>query len=158
MKPASLNEIKRELGTVGEEKLIELNLRLAKYKTENKELITYLLYEASDEAAFVTGVKRDITEAFQAIPNTNLYYFKKSVRKILRLVNKHAKYSGIPQTELELRLHFCRALRESGVTFEKSPVILNLFRQQVDKVDKLCSALPEDLQLDFEAALKGLEK
>lgn len=151
MKPASLNEIKRELSTVGEDKLIELSLRLAKFKTENKELLTYLLYEAGDEAAFVTGVKRDITEAFQAIPNTNLYYFKKSVRKILRVVNKHAKYSVIPQTELELRLHFCLALRESGVAFEKSPVILNLFRQQVNKVDALIAALPQDLQLDFDA-------
>lgn len=158
MKSASLNEIKRELGTVGEDRLVELALRLAKYKTENKELLTYLLYEAGDEAAFVTGVKREITDAFQAIPNTNLYYFKKSVRKILRLVNKHAKYSGIPQTELELRLHFCLALRESGVAFEKSPVILNLFRHQVNKVDSLIAALPDDLQLDFDAARKALGK
>lgn len=158
MKPASLSEIKRELGTVGEDKLIELSLRLAKYKTENKELLTYLLYEAADEPAFVTGVKREITEAFQAIPNTNLYYFKKSVRKILRMVSKHAKYSGIPKTELELRLHFCSALRQSGVAFEKSPVILNLFRQQVNKIDGLIAALPEDLQLDFEATRRGLGK
>ena len=111
MKAASLNEIKRELSTLGEERLAEICLRLGKYKVEVKELLTYLLFEAGDEQAFVQGGKRDIEEAFKAIPNNNLYYFKKSIRKILRMVGKQTRYSGSPQTELELRIHYCRCLK-----------------------------------------------
>lgn len=156
MKAATLAEIKRELTTVGEERLVEICLRLGKYKVENKELMTYMLFEAGDEQAFVQSGKREIEEAFQAIPNTNLYYFKKSLRKILRMVNKQTRYSGIPQTELELRIQFCRSLKESGVAFEKSAVINNLYLQQVKKMRTVMETMPEDLRLDYESDLKSL--
>lgn len=156
MKPATLAEIRRELSTVGEERLVEICLRLGKYKVENKELMTYMLFEAGDEQAFVQGGKQEIEEAFVAIPNTNLYYFKKSLRKILRMVNKQARYSGMPQTELELRIQFCKCLKESGVAFEKSPVINNLYVQQLKKIRTVMEALPEDLTLDYESDLKSL--
>lgn len=150
MKAATLHEIKRELGERPAEELAAICLRLAKYKVENKELLTYLLYESGDEAGYLEGTRRDVSEAFAAIPNTNLYYFKKSLRRILRLVNKHARYSGKPSTELELRLHFCTCLRECGVDYERSPVIVNLYEQQVKKVRTLLKALPEDLHQDYQ--------
>lgn len=149
MKSATINEIKRALAEAGQDKLVEVSLRLAKYKVENKELLTYLLFEAGDESAYVAGVKQEIADSFSEIPNTNLYYFKKSIRKILRLVNRHARYSGIPQTELELRLHFCRCMKESGVDYQKSPVISNLVGQQTKKIRQLLECLPEDMRMDF---------
>lgn len=156
MKPATLSEIKRELTTIGEDRLVEITSRLARYKVENKELLTYLLFEASDEQGYIQGGKREIEEAFAAIPNTNLYYFKKSLRKILRIVNKHARYSGQPQTELELRIHFCKSLRETGVAFEKSPVIRNMYDGQLKKIAAVLKKLPEDLQMDYTEDLKSV--
>lgn len=156
MKPATLSEIKRELATIGEDRLAEIALRLARYKVENKELLTYLLFEAGDEQGYIQGGKRDIEEAFAAIPNTNLYYFKKSIRKILRIVNKHTRYSGQPQTELELRIHFCKSLKESGVAYEKSPVIRNMYDGQLKKIAAVMKKLPEDLQFDYIAETKSL--
>lgn len=156
MKPATLSEIKRELTTIGEDRLVEITSRLARYKVENKELLTYLLFEASDEQGYIQGGKREIEEAFDAIPNTNLYYFKKSLRKILRIVNKHARYSGQPQTELELRIHFCKCLRETGVAFEKSPVIRNMYDGQLKKITAVLKKLPEDLQMDYTEDLKSV--
>lgn len=141
------------MGERSTEELAALCLRLAKYKVENKELLTYLLYEAGDEAGYVEGARRDINEAFASIPNTNLYYFKKSLRRILRQVNKHARYSGQPTTELDLRLHFCTCLRECGVDYAKSPVIVNLYEQQVKKIRTLLNALPEDLRADYQGAV-----
>jgi len=158
LKSATLNELKRALADAGEDRLVEIAVRMARYKNENKELLTYLLFEADDEAAYVAGVRQEIAEAFAAIPNTNLYYFKKSVRKILRIVNKHARYSGLAQTELELRLEFCRCLMNSGVDYRKSPVIANLFDHQVKKIDALIRALPEDLRLDFQRDYSMLRK
>lgn len=156
MTSATIAELKRELSTLDSTRLAEVLVRMAKYKVENKELLTYLLYESSDEAGFVEGGKRDIDEAFAAIPNKNLYYYKKSLRKILRMVNKEAKYSGVPATGLELRIHFCLALKNSGVDFRKSPVIVNLYQQQVKKIQALMNALPEDMQGDYAANIARL--
>ena len=49
MRSASVHEIKQELLTLKPAELVELCLRLAKFKKENKELLNYLLFEAQDE-------------------------------------------------------------------------------------------------------------
>lgn len=55
MKAASLNELKNELNTLPPLQLLDICLHLAKYKKDNKELITYLLFEAQNEAAYKIG-------------------------------------------------------------------------------------------------------
>ena len=53
MRAATIQEIKQELATVKPAQLMSLCLRLAKFKKENKELLTYLLFEAGDEAGYL---------------------------------------------------------------------------------------------------------
>jgi hypothetical protein len=64
MKAASINEIKKELGELDAKALRDICMRLAKYKKENKELLTYLLFEAHDEAGYVNAVKSEMDELF----------------------------------------------------------------------------------------------
>ena len=156
MKAATINEIKRELGTQESDKLAELCLRLAKYKKDNKEMLTYLLLEADDESTYIESVKQEIEDQFHAIPNPNLYYVKKSLRKILRMANKQIRYSGLSQTEVEIRIHFCMSLKKSSIPFGKSPVIGNLYQQQLKRIKKALSMLPEDLQYDYQRDLDQL--
>ena len=54
MKPAGVKAIKEDLQTRSREELTELCLSLSKFKKENKELLTYLLFEASDEKLFLS--------------------------------------------------------------------------------------------------------
>ena len=49
MKAATVHEIKVELSTLKAAELVDLCLRLTKFKKENKELLTYLLFEGHDE-------------------------------------------------------------------------------------------------------------
>ena len=156
MKAASLHEIKKELDTLEANKLLELCMRLGKYKKENKELLTYLLFEADDEPAYVENVKGEIDDQFGALPTGNLYYVKKSLRKILRMTNKQIRYSGARQSELELRIHFCTRLKNSGIRLDRSPVLLNLYQQQLKKINLALAKLPEDLQFDFQRAVENL--
>jgi hypothetical protein len=100
MKAATINEIKRELLSLDAETLTALCLRLAKYKKENKELLTYLIFEAHDENAYVEAVKEETNDLFSTLPDRNTYLIKKTLRKILRFVNKQIKYSGNERTEL----------------------------------------------------------
>lgn len=156
MKAATVNEIKKELEGLEPESTKALCLRLARFKKDNKELLTYLLFEAHDEAGYVESVKREITEQFQEIPNLTVYYVKKSLRRILRMVNKQIKYSGLPVTELILRIHFCHQIKESAIPIDKSAVLVNLYQQQLKKIQLALSKLPEDLQYDYQSEIENL--
>lgn len=156
MKAASLAEIKKELVRLESRTLLELCMRLGKYKKDNKELLTYLLFEADDEPAYVENVKGEIDDQFNVLPGGNLYYVKKSLRKILRMTNKQIRYSGVKQSELELRIHFCTRLKNSGIRLDRSPVLLNLYQQQLKKINLALAKLPEDLKFDYQRAVSNL--
>lgn len=138
--------------------LQDLCMRLAKYKKENKELLTYLLYEADNEQSYVAAIKEDMDELFHALPSrNNLYYVKKSLRKILRFTNKQIKYSGIKQTELELRIYFCTNVLEAKIPLPEGTVLYNLYQQQLKKIYALVVKLPDDLQLDYQREIKMID-
>jgi len=157
MKTATIHEIKQELSTLKPAELLELCLRLSKFKKENKELLTYLLFEAHHEQAFVESVKKEISELFDEINQSHLYFARKSLRKIVRVINKYCRYSGDRQTEVELRLYFCRALNESGIPVYHNTVINNLYQAQLKKIETVIASLHEDLQYDYRKELRDLK-
>lgn len=156
MKAASVNDIKHELAAVPDKQLIDICLRLAKFKKENKELLTYLLFEAYDEPAYIGTIKKEIDVQYEAINDSNLYYAKKSLRKILRIANKHIRYIGSKQAEVELLMYFCSKLKSSGIAFEKSAVLNNLYNQQLKKIKAAIDTFHEDLQYDYLREFKRL--
>lgn len=157
MKSATIQEIKTELKTIPASSLTELCLRLAKFKKDNKELLTYLLFEATDEPNFIATVKQEMDESFTELPKSNLYLTKKTLRKILRTTTKQIRYMSSPQAEVELLTYFCRKIRDTKIPIRDSPVLTNLYRQQVKKIRSVIDTLHEDLQYDFLRALEGLE-
>jgi len=154
MTTASLQEIKKELRTCDADSLQELCMRLSKYKKENKELLNYLLFEAHNEQAYVENVKEEIQELFKTVPSSNVYFVKKSLRKILRFTNRQIKYSAIKQTELELRVFFCTKMIEAKIPRQPGTVLFNLYQQQLKKIESAFAKLPEDIQADYERELK----
>ena len=154
MTTASIQEIKKELRSHDADSLQELCARLAKYKKENKELLNYLLFEAHNEKAYVENVKEEIHELFKTVPASNIYFIKKSLRKILRFVNKQIKYSGIAQTELEVRIFFCTKVKETKIPLPVGTVLYNLYQGQIKKIESALAKLPEDIQADYERELK----
>jgi hypothetical protein len=156
MKTASIQELKQELQNVAPGKLLELCLRLARFKKDNKELLTYLLFESHDEEAYINGVKIVMAEGFDELPKSNLYLAKKSLRKILRITNKYIKYTGSKQAEVALLIYFCQKMKESGIRIQKMPVLQNLYLQQVKKINTALTQLHEDLQYDYQRDLEGL--
>jgi len=57
MKAATIAELKRTLVTLDQGELLEAVLRLARFKKDNKELLTYLLYLSKNEASYVKKPK-----------------------------------------------------------------------------------------------------
>ena len=157
MKTASIHELKQELTTISPARVQELCLRLAKFKKENKELLTYLLFEAQDAQGYTGSVKAEMDGLFAEVNTSNVYFAKKTIRKILRIANKHIRYMGSPQAEVELLIHFCLQLKETGLPLHKSAVLNNLFQNQLKKIHKTLDTLHEDLQYDYLKDIKKLE-
>jgi len=156
MKAATVAQIKKELGHQSQSELIELCLRLSKFKKENKELLTYLLYESENESGYIESVKTEIDEQFKGINTSSYFYIKKSVRKILRMVKKYIRYSKLKETEVELLLHFCRTLKEMQPSMYKNVSLTNIFNRQILSIKKTIAALHEDLQYDYNLELDEL--
>ena len=155
MKAATINELKLELTNTPAEQLAELCIRLAKFKKENKELLTYLLFEAFDENTYIENIKLQMQQQFEEINMTNLYFVKKSLRKILRNIAKHVRYTASKQAEVEILMHFCYTLNNSTIPIKNSTALINLYQFQLKKLTKLIDTLHEDLQYDY---LKELDK
>ncbi len=156
MKTATISEIKQELQTLAPGRLLELCLRLTKYKKENKELLTYLLFEADDEQGYIISVKKIMDDDFADVPKANLYLTKKSLRKTLRITNKFIKYTASKQVEAELLIYFCLQLKKSGIPIHKSNALGNLYLQQLKKILAAMATLHEDLQHDFAKPLSEI--
>lgn len=158
MKAVSVVTIRKELKHRSSEELQELCLRLSRFKKENKELLTYLLFESHDESGYIETVKAEIDEQFEDINTNSYFYIKKSVRKILRNVKKYARYSLKKETEAELLLHFCAVLKDFKPSIFKNVTLNNLYNRQIAAIKKIVGNLHEDLQYDYNVFLKDLER
>lgn len=156
MKAASLAQIRKELKSCDPEELAALCLRLGRFKKDNKELLTYLLFEAQDEAAYVEAIKYDIDDMMEEVNTSHIYYAKKGLQKILRQLNKNIRYSGNKQTEVEVLLYFCQAVRDSGIPIQRSTVIINMYERQKMKIQKALMSLHEDIQADYKEEIETL--
>lgn len=156
MKPASLREIKAELQILHPARLQEICIQVARYKKENKELLSYLLFGSEDEQAYTRDVKFQLDELFKELKRSNTYLAKKTVRKILAFANKQIKYSGNRQTEVEILIHFCKLLKKSGIPLPFSSALGNLYMRQIQKIKKSLNTLHEDLQFDYSEDINSL--
>ena len=143
-----LQNIKKELAHLPKEQLVELVLRVARHKKENKELLAYLLFEATDEQGFMEKVKAEAGFMFSQLPAQN-YHAAKGLRKILRLISKYAKFVGSKGAEIELLISFCHNyLQYADRRTSYKPLRLILTRQ-LEKIRTLIQKLHEDLQFDY---------
>ncbi|SJZ63745.1 hypothetical protein [Sediminibacterium ginsengisoli] len=166
MRTASIQELKQELQHQDAAAVRALCLRLAKFKKENKELLTYLLFEAHDEHGYIESIKALTDEEFTGLPKSSAYLTKKSLRKILRIVNKYVRYSGSKLVETVLLLHFCRQMEDRGILetktsrlsalFRQSDPIAKIYAQQLKKAGAALEQLHEDLQYDYRKELDQL--
>lgn len=158
MKAVSLKEIKQELNSLSTSEIQELCLRLSRFKKENKELLTYLLFESSDEGGYISSIKGYIDEEFDLINIKSYFYIRKSVRKILKNIKKYVRYSQKKETEVELLLYFCEKLKNFSPSIKYSVQLQNTYNRQILLIKKIISGLHEDLQYDYNLLLEELEE
>lgn len=157
MKAVSVVTIRKELKHKSNEELAELCLRLSRFKKENKELLTYLLFEADSEQGYIETVKQEIDEQFDLINTDSFFYIKKSVRKILRNTKKYIRYSLNKETEVELLLYFCKKLKHMSPSIKRNTTLQNIYDRNIEAITKKVKALHADLQYDYTLELEALD-
>ena len=145
MQAASIAELKKALVRLDQGELLDAVLRLARFKKDNKELLTYLLFMSQDEHGYANYLCREINNQFELTPNAH----KKTVRKTIRWMNKCLRFSGNKETEAQVRIHFCRTLKNSETPFRNSRVMTNMYTGQLKKIDQALCKLHEDIRRDF---------
>jgi hypothetical protein len=149
MKVYGLQDIKKELQFLDNTQLIELCLRLVRHKKENKELVAYLLFDADNEQAFIDTLVAESGFMFSQLPSNN-YQLAKSLRKILRLLNKYIKFTASKQAEIELLISFCRNyIQYTDRRASTYKPLRLIFTRQLDKIRSTIAKLHEDLQFDY---------
>ena len=152
-----MHEIKAELKTLNAAELLEVCLRLARAKKENKELLTYILFEANNLDNYIKHLKTETAEAFTHVNTHNLYFTKKNLRKIISWLNKHLRFAGSKVADAEVFLHFCACVHQYKIPYKKSTALLNLYNAQLKKIKTAIGTLHEDLQYDFTRQLNELQ-
>lgn len=156
MKAATLKQLKDDLKKRPHEELLEICLRLTKFKKDNKELLTYLLFEADDEAEYIRELKLEMDQQFAEVNRQNAYFIKKGIRKILNQLKKHIRYSQQKETEIQLLLYFCKKLRSFQPSISRNSVLVGIFDRQIRVIEKQMRGLHEDLQYDYSQELERI--
>ena len=133
MKAAGVKAIKEELNSRSRQELSDLCLKLSKFKKENKELLTYLLFEADNENLFIISIQEEIDLEFENINRKSYYFIKKSIRKILRNTKKNIRYS-----------------------ISNSIPLTRIFDREILKVEKILNTLHPDLKYDYETEIESI--
>ncbi|HUX57500.1 MAG TPA: hypothetical protein VMV77_11030 [Bacteroidales bacterium] len=156
MKAVTVKEIKLELENRSPKELRELCIRLSRFKKENKELLTYLLFESSDEASYIENVRVEIDLQFEHINRKSYYFIKKGVRRALLITRKYIRYSKRKETEIDLLIYFCTKLKKLTPSMHKNTALRNIYLRQIEAIRGKLTFLHEDLQYDYGIELNDL--
>jgi len=156
MKTESIVTIKKELQHLSHEELLQICLRLGRFKAENKALLTYLLFQTHDESGYIDSVKTTLDDVFDTMNTDSYFYMKKTIRKILRQLRTYARYSNKKETEIELLLYFCERLNTLQPNIHNNTTLSNLYNRQIAAIKKKITVLHEDLQYDYTVQLENL--
>ncbi len=156
MEAASAKEIRLELKERDPKELLDICLRLSRFKKENKELLTYLLFESADEASYIDSVKEEILKELESVDKQRYYAVKRALRKVLRNLRKYIRYSGNKETEVELLLFYCEQFQDFQEAVNYYSVLDKLFVRTKDSIDKKILKLHEDLQFDYQLRIREL--
>jgi hypothetical protein len=157
VKTATLSQIRSQLKELPHDNLVELCTRLIRFKKDNKELAHYILYESLDENSYIRAIQNEVMADFESLNNSNLYLAKKTIRKVLRKLNKYVKYSGRPETVIELNIFFIQQLINMDLAIEKNKVLTNIFMRRFEIIQNALEKLHPDLQFDYALQMRELD-
>lgn len=157
MKAATVKQIKETIASRSPVFLSETILRLSRFKKENKELLSYLLFYENEESEYVKDVKEELLELFNGINTSSVYFAKKGLRKMLRVALKYMRYTSVDESILEIYFFLATLFITLPVSFKKNKQVLNMYTNLLKKINTLLGTLHTDIQYDYSQQLAILQ-
>lgn len=148
MKTNGIAEIKKTIKNISQAELAEICLKLARFKKDNKEYIHFLLYEASDPLSYADDVKESLHDSLKNL-NRHPSLKVKELRKHLRVLSRHIRYTSSLEVEITLLIWFTEMLVIHAGVRQSNKALYTLFIRQLEKIRKAFPKLHEDLQFDY---------
>lgn len=157
MKSYSLNDIKKEITHLQQKDLIQLCVNVAKFKKENKDYISFILFESHNKRAYLEDVKNDIKSQIISFEGNYFKYdFKKKLRVLKSFLVRNNKYLNDKALSVEMYIFLCNELRQDGYPYMKHGEFDTFYGQQIKKISNFIATLHEDLRYDFGQQLEEL--
>lgn len=150
-----LSDLKKELLELSKPELIQLCLRVARLKRENKELLAYLIYDVDDPIFYAQKLKPEIKEVFNQ-PFQHAYYLTKSIRKALRLIAKYYRFTSNKQGETELLIYLVEEFHQSWRYEYRYQALGKIIFRCLEKAEANLCKIEEDFKADFEQPISEL--
>lgn len=148
MKTNGIAEIKKTIKNISQTELAEICLKLARLKKDNKEYIHFLLYESADPLAYAEDVKESLHDSLTNL-NRHPGLKVKELRKHLRFLSRHIRYTSSTEVEITLIIWFAEMMITYAGVRQSNKALYSLFIRQIEKVRKSFPKLHEDLQFDY---------
>ncbi|TAH00604.1 MAG: hypothetical protein EAZ15_08740 [Sphingobacteriales bacterium] len=148
MTPVKLQHQKKEITKLDAKTLADICIRLAKYKTENKEFLNYLLFHSYDNQPYIDELKLEIANCFLHV-NQNDYLYSKVLKGLLASLNKHLKFIGDKNREAEIVAEFCNTFMAHVTVRSYYAGLIQVLYRQFVRLQKVVGKLDEDLQFDY---------
>jgi hypothetical protein len=152
-----LSDLKKELLELSKPELIQLCLRVAKLKRENKELLAYLIFDSDDPLFYAQKLKPEIKEVFEQ-PFQHAYYLTKSIRKAMRLITKYYRFTSNKQGETELLIYLVEEFYLSWRNEYRYQALGKVIYRCLEKAQSNLKKIDEDFRADFENPIIELAK
>ena len=156
MKAAKISELKKELAKLDHDELFDVCVRLAKFKVESKELLTYLLMKADNEIGYADELCDEIDASFNALSVDAVRVRGNRGEFIRRRCAKlFAGWTNPCDSRVTKRLScrcgstFAGKIKEKRIRFGSCRVSANLYATQLKKIDKAIEKVHPDLQFDY---------
>jgi predicted mannosyl-3-phosphoglycerate phosphatase (HAD superfamily) len=148
MKTNGIAEIKKTIKNISQAELSEICLKLARFKKDNKEYIHFLLFESSDPFAYAEDIKESLHDALTSL-NRHPSLKVKELRKHLRVLSRHIRYTSSTEVEISLLIWFTEMMVKHAGVRQSNKALYTLFIRQIEKIRKSFPKLHEDLQFDY---------
>ena len=156
MKPATLVQIRKELETVSYNRLLDITMKMVRHKTENKEFISFVLFDEENVADFASDIRHEISEMMQEVQYKPSYIIKRTLRKVLRYISRYCGYVSDKEFEAEMLVYFCRLMKEKRLHRTPIKSINIIYYKQLEKIEKLLPKLTGEVKTDIENELAEL--
>ncbi|MEZ5174419.1 MAG: hypothetical protein R2850_13175 [Bacteroidia bacterium] len=143
-----LNDLKKDVQGLPHPELVRLLMRMSRLKTENKELLHFMLYYEHDPMSYANALKEEVLAPFDdAFVHSRI--LSKKIRKSLKIIARFTRFSSNREGESDLLLSLVENYLETYRYEYRQLVLARMMVRCMKKVYDNFERIHEDFRADY---------